>query len=95
MAIAEFVAQLGEHFEELLIAHLLVDAHSIVGVDLLLVEPISLLLIVEKAIALVEQLPKGLEIAALGVDRNIFRDAARKEEHTEQQEAKRMFHHIE
>ena len=73
------VAQLGkhvaEHLEQLLLRHALADLTGIAGVHLLPVEPVGMLLVVEEAVVLVDNLPQGLEVALRRVVVFIFVDA--------------------
>ena len=61
------VAQLAEHvatnLKELVARELVVDAHTIFVIDLVPVETILLILVGEIAIVLVDDVPKGIEIA--------------------------------
>ena len=61
------VAQLAEHvatnLKELVARELVVDAHAIFVIDLVPVETILLILVGEIAIVLVDDVPKGIEIA--------------------------------
>jgi hypothetical protein len=62
VSVAQFREHIGEHLEELLVVDAVVRAYLIYIISLLPVESVFMLLIVEEAVVLVDDLPKRLEI---------------------------------
>ena len=63
VAVAQLCQHVGEHFEQLIPISILPRAYLIFIVDGIPIQPILLLLIVEEAVMLVDNLPECLEIA--------------------------------
>ena len=62
MAVAQLSQHISQHLKELTARHLIVHAYLIFIIDRLPVQPIGLFLVVEKAIALIDNLPERLEV---------------------------------
>ena len=79
VSVAQFAEHIGEHLEELLAGHTVVDAHLIFIVHLLPVQPVFLLLIIQEAVVLVDNLPQGLKVALWCIVEFFLINAGRKE----------------
>ena len=79
MSVAEFISHIGQHLKELTVGHSFIESWGIPFVHLVPVQSVSLFLIVEETITLVQGFPQGLEIAAAGIVGKIFSDAGTEE----------------
>ena len=75
VAVAQFRQHVGHDLEQLVGRHVVADAHPVLGVYIVPVEPVFLFLVVEEAIVLVDYFPQGLEVACGRVVELLFVDA--------------------
>ena len=67
MSVAQLGEHIGENFEELVVVDLVTRAYLIYIILLVPVESISLLLIVEETVVLIDDAPQGFEVSLRGV----------------------------
>ena len=72
MAVAQLTQHLRQNLEELVVVDVIVRAYLIYIIYVLPVESVSFMLVIEEAVALVDDLPQRLEVALGGVGVFLF-----------------------
>jgi hypothetical protein len=67
VAVAQLAEHIAAHLEELAGLHVVVYAYLIFMIDGIPIQSVLLLFVVEEAVVLVDNLPKGFEVAGRGV----------------------------
>ena len=76
VAVAQLAEHVAEHLEQLLVVHAVVHADLIFLIDGVPVKPVLVLLVVEEAVVLVDNLPQRLEVTLRRVVELLLVDAA-------------------